>query len=77
MRGLCCLCKQECDDVRPYGPGAQPICFPCMKSDPAIEEEAKGHFFAAVNKAQILGGGQAVLDADLGPIPFPKNRGDA
>src|SRR5262245_63890431 len=37
--GLCGVCGKP-GDLRPYGAGGSPICFPCMKAKPEREAEA-------------------------------------
>ena len=36
----CAVCKKH-KNTRPFGVDGAPICFACMKSDPALEQEAR------------------------------------
>lgn len=65
----CCDCNQP-GDLRPYGPNASMICFPCMSTNPAREEEAERQFIAQLNAS----GQFAVLDGtNTGPYPAEHN----
>ena len=58
------------DDLRPYGPGGAPLCFPCMKADPAREEEAERQFTVITEAAEAASPyGVAVITPD-GVSPY-------
>lgn len=68
----CCVCGRSKDktldergkftvELRPYGPGGQPICFECATATPEAKEQAKRAFFAILNGAQAMGGGVASI----------------
>ena len=64
----CSICKSTDRELRPYGKGGAPICFPCMKADPAVEREAKRQFNAAMTRAAAESS-TVVLTSD-GPKPM-------
>ena len=65
----CCLCGKA-GDLRPYGPKGAPICYPCMKSSPIREAEAKKEFDRL--KGEHLESGRVTLLTDDGPVPGPR-----
>lgn len=85
---VCCACGQapltEAEDpkgaseLRPYGPGGAPICFPCATAKDRLTETNK-HFFArldAAADASVADGGtvaHVVLTPD-GPRPLKTGR---
>lgn len=53
MQGYICGSSKE--ELRPYGHGGQPICFPCMIGSPEREAEAKKNFGALLQAAETMG----------------------
>lgn len=47
----CFYCKQDKDDIRPYGPGGSYICFDCTISTPERNAAAKQQFMAQMEAA--------------------------
>lgn len=70
---LCAFCEtlQEC---RPYGPGGQNICWPCMDGDPALRTEAQKNYAALLDTVTgvDLGGGVITV-----VVAIPKVEVDA
>lgn len=66
---VCHYCGPTDEELRPYGPGGAPICFPCMKAKPEREKAARAELGRRFDKA----GPVAVLTPD-GPKPFPRRR---
>jgi len=48
---FCYVCKSTDRELRPYGKGRRPICFPCIKSDPQREREARKWMRRALKRA--------------------------
>ena len=86
---VCCACGRSADrslnergkfkvELRPYGPGGQPICFECATSTPEAEEQTKRAFGAILDGAQAMGGGVAsITDHGIEPgIPNERTQAD-
>lgn len=63
----CCYCgkTEKEEDLRPYGPNFQDICFDCMKSTPERELEAEKNFKTLLNSHT-----GPILLSDTGPEPL-------
>lgn len=58
-------------DLRPYGPGGAPICFPCMKATPERERQAEANFGAQLAAAEAISDiGSAILQGARPPEPL-------
>lgn len=44
MVRICHLCGAGDRELRPYGPGGSPICYPCATGTPEREREAEMQF---------------------------------
>jgi hypothetical protein len=51
----CYICGVS-KDLRPYGEGGKPICFPCMKATPEREREAEKMFESLIKSLEARGG---------------------
>lgn len=49
----CHYCGTTEAELRPYGPSGSPLCFPCLKADPAREAAAKGNFGALLDATAV------------------------
>lgn len=59
------------NDLRPYGPGGAPVCFPCATASPEREEQAKAAFGALLEGAEAASPhGVAVIGQPGGPAPL-------
>jgi len=76
MDDACCVCggKQNLSEgpdgklvreLRPYGPGGKPICFPCAMGDPSRKAEAERQLMSAI------GGAGDVVEIGVGHAPRP------
>lgn len=65
MSGPCHYCG-TLGDNRPYGPDGAWLCFPCLKSSPAIEAEAGRQFTAQLVACAPI----AVIGEETGPRPL-------
>lgn len=65
----CYYCRKS-GDLRPYGPKAAMICFPCMKASPEREAEARRQFAAQLEAAGPL----PVIGTEAGPSPLLGER---
>lgn len=73
MTKACCYCKSTTEELRPYGPGGDWVCFDCMMGSPEREAEAKRQFGAALDRA-----GPIAIATENGPQPLGgKRRGKA
>lgn len=64
---VCCVCGQSEAEMRPYGPGGAPICFPCA-TRPENQAAAERQFMEQFEAAALKTGGVAVLTKE-GPKP--------
>lgn len=64
----CHYCGSTDEELRPYGPGGEPLCFPCMMADPEREAAAGRAYMAQLDAAEAIGGGVATLTPE-GPVP--------
>jgi hypothetical protein len=55
VSGTCHYCGPTERELRPYGPGGEDICYPCMKESPEREEAAQNAFGAITGAASVLG----------------------
>ena len=70
MKKGCCHCGTTDAELRPYGPGGAPICFPCIKSTPEREEAAHNALGALMEAAGAASpDGIIVIGTEAGPIP--------
>jgi len=65
----CYHCGSPTEELRPYGPKGAMICFPCMKSSPERESEAKRNFAAQLSAC----GSVALIGTEAGPYPAEHN----
>lgn len=73
----CYICGSSKKELRPYGHGGQPICFPCMIGSPDREAEAKKNFGALLVAAEIMGQNVIEIGSEDGPQPLgsvPRRR---
>jgi hypothetical protein len=68
MTKVCYLC-QKANDIRPYGPKGQWICFHCMKSSPKMEAAARAQLAAQLGAIN----GPGVIGEEVGPYPVAHN----
>jgi hypothetical protein len=73
-RAGCHFCGNTERELRPYGPKGAPICFGCMKADPAREAAAREQFGRKLEDAGRRTGAAAV-GSELGPVPFIRPGG--
>lgn len=74
---VCYYCGPTDRELRPYGPGGSPICFPCMKASPEREEAAKQAFGALLDgSAAISPTGVVAIGESDGPRPFDPREAD-
>lgn len=67
----CCYCGTTESDLRPYGPGGRPVCFPCMKAKPEREAQAHKALGALIGAAEAASPhGVAVIGTSDGPMPL-------
>lgn len=73
----CHYCGTTERELRPYGPGGSPLCFPCMTASPEREQAAKNTFGALVDANEAISptgvvtiGGFTTEEAEQGPRPF-------
>lgn len=67
----CHYCGSSEKELRPYGPGGNDVCFPCMKASPEREAQAKAAFGALLDASeQISPSGVVAIGEDIGPRPF-------
>jgi hypothetical protein len=77
---VCYVCKKPNGprgaELRPYGYGAQPICFDCAMGDPEREGTAKAHFAVRLDHALRQGDGIAFIGdgCEDGPTANPRQR---
>lgn len=76
MSGDGCHYCGTTEGLRPYGPGGDPICFPCMKASPEREQEAQARYGLLLDANAVLGDGVVTIGTDEGPTPGPPS-GDA
>lgn len=55
-------------ELRPYGPGGEPICYHCAFADEAAEERAKANFSVQFDAAQAMSN-MVVIGGGNGPDP--------
>lgn len=71
MNGTCFYHGATDAELRPYGPGGAPICFPCMKADSERERAAGAVFGAVLGAAEAMSPvGVAVVGRESGPQPY-------
>lgn len=58
------------EDLRPYGPDRNPICFQCMMADPEREKTAAAYFREAVFGALRTPNASGVIVDDEGVRPL-------
>ena len=51
----CCYCATTDAELRPYGPGGDPICFPCMKASPERERQAESAMGTLIEASGAIG----------------------
>jgi len=74
----CCECGRTneqlapSDDVRPYGPGGQPICHACAMSTPELRAIAKRAIDGAFDRIEAAGDVAVIGDDLYGVEPLKK-----
>ena len=68
MARACYLCGTA-NDLRPYGPRGEDVCFRCAMSTPEREATAKRAFLAQLDAAAAVGTGAVAIGTDAGPFP--------
>ena len=61
----CYVCNSGDEELRPYGPKGEMICYPCMISSPEKEEQARQQFRSQLDAC----GDSAVIGTNVGPYP--------
>lgn len=72
MSEKCCICKSSAFTLRPLGPGRQPICLGCAKSDP--ERHAIAEMYA--KEAQDARALDRLKNAELKVFVIPLSLDD-
>lgn len=67
--GACHYCGPTDRELRPYGPGGEPICFPCMKATPEREQAAGNVLGALLDANAAVGGNVVTIGTEAGPTP--------
>lgn len=70
VRHPCHYCGTTARELRPYGPGGSPVCFPCMMETPEREEAAGAAFGALLGANAAVSGGPVAIGTEEGPVPF-------
>ena len=77
MSDGCHYCGSTEEDLRPYGPGGSPICYPCMKADPARERAAENALGGLIDAAAAISPtGVVAIGEPEGPRPFDPKEAD-
>lgn len=70
QRGTCHVCGSTTRELRPYGAGGAPICFPCMTESPEREAEAGRQFGGRLGIAAAADPhGVVAIGSDMPPVP--------
>jgi len=58
------------EQLRPYGPGGAPLCFPCMKATPERDKAAGDAFGAIINANEAISpvGATLLTETGIGPL---------
>lgn len=70
----CYKCGAQ-NDLRPYGPRGEWVCFKCAFATPEDKATTERQFGAQLNAAISAGNGFAIGGTEVGPYPHPAARG--